>query len=525
MKVKTCCDQVTYLEDSITRELTERALRNQPVAVVLDGNLPLYRLADHATTSASPEIVLSELVPEPTPRWSRIGDLLSVFSRPVEEFAAVCDIQRWGPPTLPFATARACGAASELLKGLGSEHADLIDIEKWPPTFEAIFSRCLADQAEATQLPKTFGRRILEALWTRVAQTDVRPYMVCLHKKRASVFVEWRAADGRVILGEKLQEFVESIVHVAAQELVDSIVRLRVARPDHEKVGMTILSALSPTVAEAVSHACRADPCTGLRLCTAPSRHGSPMDIWLFCDPHHAEGNVGACTLSVHRQHQEFVLRSAPSDESPEGGFFYFPPILLVARVVFSTPAVPRAELPMVRQPTNGYVWTHPYTEALTKSDPFNDAVIRGSRGDPAMAKPSKTALRTFPELSERVSEARERDLCLAGQTETLNALYKALRTDLACGVDLQTIWVDYVSSIHDIARLGLTHAHQNNKATPRVQLNVEKMPYIVRQSSLMRALAKRLFPYNPRRPILPSRLPATYLNWLRKQVSGARGA
>jgi hypothetical protein len=297
----------------------------------------------------------------------------------------------------------------------------------------------------------------------------------------------WSDPEGRILQEEPLQEFIAS----ASRNLAAHLAHLAQG-PDPRALrekGLSLLRQVSPALAGLVADVGMQGCTVGRRLAVVSARHGMPLHIWLYLSESYPSVGTAACILSADRPHGEFIL------EASDGNLFYFPPCLLSARLVFDGQRV-LVEHPRIREPANGYRWGHPYTGDLVR-DPFASARVPES-AHKALAAPSKWALRTFPTLGTRMPGAGEADLCLEGQSERVQTIAAQLGRDLETGA--RRALPTAVTALHDLARIGLTTAHQNNASAPRVPLTAERMPYPVPKGVVPDSPHTRVFTYAARR-------------------------
>ena len=113
---------------------------------------------------------------------------------------------------------------------------------------------------------------------------------------------------------------------------------------------------------------------------------------------------------------------------------------------------------------------------------------------DPAFYKPSSQAIRLFSRLGNRSDTPYIGDLCLSGQDTAVMSL--RTRFNAAISGNGGDKLINIITAIHDIARIGLTRAHEQNTATPRARLSSDAMPFPLKEATVSGILAKRIFPY-----------------------------
>jgi hypothetical protein len=253
------------------------------------------------------------------------------------------------------------------------------------------------------------------------------------------------------------------------------------------------LESVCPQLRETLRAALAKKRCVGHWICSTELR-GLPAEVYLYLDAVTRGRRYPRASLVARRAHEEFLLENA------EKTLFYFPPIQLVARIDFTAASPPwHVARPMVRMPRSHPAWRHPYTGNL-RVDPFSRAELLGACGREAIVPASREARRLFPDLVRKTSrrDAQEKDLCLYGQERAVGQLI-----DRTCGRSWRRREVDVltlVQGLWDLARVGLTRAHQVNGHMPRSTLGCGSMLYPLpsRDALANTRLARRVFPYNP---------------------------
>jgi hypothetical protein len=473
----------------VAAALLRRMSNSHPVKLDLDSpELLLHRLRQTPPT-------ISRLMAlhgrDCLDEWRIITGLHQVLEEAFQHVTDRLNLLDWNRRTLVVGAVLASLFAERLRIQLGAAGEPLLDKSRLPPQGHRALLRCADDADKARMLPATLTSRLMQTLWRDVVRCrSAGSRRCCSLRFRAehdSVQVDWLAEDESVVESEKLQGFIGPALDAVLSKFVTTLGNLHAAGAGWGRVADGLLGYLSPRTANALQVACERNAATGLHLFNAKMRGSIPTEICLFIQPHFHRFGHGACTLSVNRAHHEFILESAG------GRLFYFPPILLCARLLFGA-GLPCIRIPVVRQPVGGFQWRHPYTGALD-SDPLTGVTML-DRNAPVLVEPSGWARSAFPALAHRLAHAAEKDLCLSGQELSLSKLQDALSRQMASGAEFDALRI--VTELHGILRRGLCCAHQQSAATPRIHMTPEDMYYVLNASA---ATPVRIFRYNPRSP------------------------
>lgn len=499
---------VELIYEAIQETLKKHMPGNQPLIMDPVGpRLPIYRKMTNSLPSRSRRLATIKVIHLQKHRL--VKPFQEILREAIQKVLQDAHVSSWPSTVLTFSVVSQCRLAGRLLEQLGCTNKGMINREKIPSDFDTTTAQCF-DSIQQSQLPITeFITVMTDSLWQKMNTcTQERDTMklrfVLLN---STIWVEWLTDDGKVVQKELFRDFIYSILEPISKKLGVYINRLKTAQTSHNKIGMTVLREVSPKLFDAVHHACQEKRYVGIHLHTFKDRRGTPLDVWLYLNPtlqtltsgmgnftlslhrlHHdfILGTMGNCTLSVHRPHRDFILGAK------DGSRYYFPPCLLTARLTYSYNRY-QILVPTVRQPCGGYNWDHPYTGPLGY-DPFFNAILNGNEAD-VMYEPCEEALKLFPELANRMKQAKERDLCLPDQYLEIKNLQSHLHKGNA-GLDTLDV-LEVITALHRLARVGLTRGHQNNTSGPRVHLAPGSMPYPLRGRQVYDRLAKRVFVYN----------------------------
>ena len=387
--------------------------------------------------------------------------------------------------TLPFILLSACPPLRDLLM---DERGGVcpIDVDPAPEEWRATAAHCLDAASRRDRIEADCLDHIMRAVIQR-REALGNPALTRFEGRGDGIWMCWSSGDGRILHEERLQAFVNSI----SGSLTEHVLRFAQEPGLRELMdrGVSILRRVSPPLAEMVEDVWAHGLTTGRRLAVTAARQGIPLHIWLYLTMRYPTVGAPACILSADRAHGDFVL------EAEDGSLFYFPPCVLSARLVFDGKKF-LVESPRIREPANGYPWRHPYTGDLG-ADAFAAARVTKNEEE-AMVRPSEWALKTFPLLGSRTPQAGENDMCLSDQDQAVRAIAVRLDEELAAGAPSGLTHA--VTALHNLAKIGLTTAHQDNTARPRVPLSAEGMLYPVPRCVLPDSRGARVFRYAARR-------------------------
>lgn len=487
---------------SLTRSLDvclrQRGAERAPLVARLDGQGVLFRPASTLPLLSPSSVRLADLVEGEDMSWRPFGHLRGILYGALEFMPEVRRVRRWPEVLMPFLAVRACRLADRLRQQLGGTE-DGLELCCGRGRAEAM-PTAVAGQREAPRARtcmRGWAIQLGDALRDRAAaEGRKRPGGARILRFRVEpsggLVVDWLDEDGGTLESESLAAFVEGVWAGLADAMQTDLARLAKVKQEYAERGARALEQVSPVVARLVESVRRRGQGRGVRLYTARTAKGAMVEAWLHL---HAGNQTdfagpGPCSLSAYRGHREFVLQAAG------GSLYYFPPILLVARLGVEPEGV-NVFAPSVRQPEGGYSWCHPYTGRL-EADPLGGTYTEGA-ATAALYEASEAARKRFPELSERRNRAGERSLCLAGQDAKVNVMRQELREQVAGDGPVDVLGV--VTRLWDIARHGLCRGHQVNQARPLAQLNDQSMPFPLRTKRVSGQLAYRAFPYDPARP------------------------
>ena len=482
------------LKETISKEVVQAFLRRMPGSRPLmlgleDPEALLHRLRETPSIIAG-RLALSQGLHAGV-GWHVIAGLEGMLVEALRQVMSGLNLLNWNPRTAVAGVVSASQFAERLRIQLGVPGKPLVDMSRAPVPIRSAITRCADDADKARLLPTTVGKQLTKALWQELARRKSERAGDCCNLRfrfeHDELAVDWLGKDNVVLESERVQELLEPAINILLPDFADTIQRLKDTDTGWEQAGGSLRKCLPPETAHALQVACETTATVGLHLFTATVRGRIPTEVNLLIQPHGHQFGCGGCTLTVDRAHQEFIL------ESIDKRLYYFPPVLLCARLIFRG-GVPHIMIPVVRQPEGGFLWRHPYT-GLLEPDPFTGATFL-NQSPPIMYEPSAWATRTFQGLRHRLTRAGEKDMCLAGQTYLLGQLQNALARQmvLPAGPDALRI----VTEIHTILRHGLCHAHQQSTAAPRIRLTPTEMPYVVEASE---STPVRIFRYDPRAP------------------------
>jgi hypothetical protein len=478
--------------------LRQRGADQAPLVARLDGRGVLFRPASTLPLLSPRSVRLEDLVEGEDMSWRPFGHLRGILYGALGMMPEVCQVRRGPEVLMPFLAARACGLADRLRQQLGGTE-DGLEFRCGRGLAEAM-ATAIAGEREAPQARTCmtgWAIKLGVALGDRAAgKGRERPGGARILRFRldpsGGLVVDWLDEDGGTLESESLLSFVEGVWAGLADTMQTDLTRLAKVKQEHVEAGARALEQVSPAVARLVESVRRKGQARGIRLYTARTAKGVVADVWLHlhAGTEPSIGGVGQCALSAYRGHREFVLQAAG------GALYYFPPILLVARLGVEAEGV-NVFTPSVRQPKGGYSWCHPYTGSL-EGNPLGGTYSKEA-ATAALYEASEAARKRFPELSERRNRAGERALCLAGQEAEVKVIRQDLREQVAGDGEVDVLGV--VTRLWNIARHGLCRGHQVNQSRPLAQLNNQSMPFPLRTKRISGELARRAFPYDPSNP------------------------
>jgi len=324
-----------------------------------------------------------------------------------------------------------------------------------------------------------------------------RPVMVRFERHDETITACWLAGDGRELAREPLASLMQ---RVRGSRRLDpplrELARLQGRQFAYVAAAKELLDRGCPELAEAVKYACSRRRLTCYTVCPQLSVHGLPAQVCLYLDPSRARLGPTAI-LVARRAHEEFIL------QNPAGVLLYFPPVQLEARIVFraahETWEIPN---PRVRMPRGCPLFVHPYAGRLDP-DLLASAHMITPGGPEPMAGMSAAGRRLLPRSVECYDVPASNDICLTGQRRTVGRISETIRR--AESADRDPDVAAAVLCLWNIASLGLTHGHTNNRDHPRIDLNKTELYYPIRRPRNLSgtALAERISPYNPSRPVV----------------------
>ncbi len=475
--------------------LGERIFAGRPAIITLAGEPMLFRLMT-ASGADSYEVTLDGLANHELP-WRSVGRLSRLLGRVSEAGALTGSVHGWGKVLLSFLAAMAGGWAVRLAEQMGTRSALSFRPERLESRFRTQYDACLRDAERARSLGAQITGHLIDNLKRPPfghGPAD-RPAMIRLESIEGRILAIWLSADGRELCRETLQKLAQrACSSPCVHSLLDEARRVNARQEEYWAAGRTQLRTASAPLAEAVEHALRTNRCVGLWIASTRFR-GLPAEACLYIDPTITGPRYARVSLVARRAHEEFVLGNV------KGQLFYFPPIQLVARVDFAGASPPwSVPRPYVRMPRHNPAWRHPYTGTL-KSDRFAEAEMLTVGERDAMAPISRDARALLPSLARDAfpNQAGTSDLCLNTQDLRIGRLVEA-----TCGSRRDRPEIDLlglVLGLWDMARIGLTRAHEVNSHMPRISLARGSMCHELPNLFVLRGtrLAGRVFPYSPR--------------------------
>jgi hypothetical protein len=474
--------------EALVETLRRRIRDSRPLKVDIENPEGLVLRSQDVLSSIS---MTDDLCVErcPEANWRAVARMHDIF---LEAFRQVLSDQKRPDGnllTMTFSAVSACRFIDQLRVQMDVPGPSLVDDGKIPAVCAREFSTCVRVMDRFRHVPGTTTNQFMRVLWGDIVGSGVHGARtrksLLFRPQDKGICVTWLTKDGEVIDSECLEHLVAEAVDAILPELVIEINQLEQCTASWQGISTRLLECVDPRIVEGIRAALGDKTCVHLPLFTASLRGQVPVEVCLLVQPDLHGLEYGRCMLAVNRAHQEFVL------EAINGSLYYFPPIQLSARFAF-TDGGPRILKPVVRQPSGGCFWLHPYTGDLT-DDPFCSDFGTAGPGA-AMYEPSAWARQTFPSLQLRGSRATMRDLCLTGQEYTLAELQGRLINVMASPFPGDLLAV--VRDIHALLRHGLCRAHQQNRSKPRIHMALGAMPYPVPPGITVPA---RVFPYDPR--------------------------
>ena len=505
---------VSELPPLLTSLLAQRTSPGRPAIINLLGDPAVFRF--EAFAGLEPQGVTLDALTNHELPWRSVGRVNRMFGQLSEELALAGSRSGAGA-LLPFLTALAGDWAARLAEQLGSSgwHGHLARghdgtlarrqchpcpsarPDCWGSRFQSQYDACLRDTQQAQKIAGQVGDSLMECM--RLPPDGCSggdcPAMLRLEMDHGDIHVSWLTPDGRELCREALPRLVDRVCSsTRLVRLLDDAKIARSRQEQHWAAGNDLLRGACPELAEVLGRAVENNRPVGQRIWTGKAR-GLPAEVSLFIDPVTEGGGNPRATLVARRAHEEFVLGNA------KGQLFYFPPIQLMARVDFTPTSPPWYVIrPQVRMPQNGPAWRHPYTGSLN-ADHFSKAELLTGGQPEAMVAVSDDARRLLPSLAQNgyPNCAGVSDLCLHGQDLRVKKLVETtcrigpFRHELHLSALVEGLW--------EIARVGLTRAHQNNAHMPRLSLTCGNMCYEISGRAALEdtSLTNRVFPYNPR--------------------------
>jgi len=475
--------------------LGERIFPGRPAIITLLGEPMLFRLMTGSGIDSG-EVTFDGLVNHELP-WRSVGRVARLLGRVSEAGAQAGSRHGWGRVLLPFLAAMAGDWATRLAEQMGARPALRYQAERLDGRFHARYDACLRDAERARSLGAGITGHLIDQLKRPPFACGLGdgPAMIRLESIGGRVRPVWLSADGRALHREPLPELAERACSASRlHALLDEARRVNARQDEYWTAGRARLRAAGPSLADAVDHALETNRCVGLWIASTRFR-GLPAEAYLYVDPTTALPGYARVSLVARRAHEEFVLGNL------KGQLFYFPPIQLVARIDFAGASPPwRVPRPYVRMPRHNPAWRHPYTGTL-KRDGFAEAQMLTTGAADAMAPISDDARALLPSLARDAfpNQGGTSDLCLNTQDFRIGRL-----VETTCGARRGRHPKDVlrlVLGLWDMARIGLTRAHEVNSHMPRISLARGSMSHELPGRFVLRGsrLAGRFFPYNPR--------------------------
>jgi hypothetical protein len=475
--------------EAFQADLAMRMPKGHRLVAALGTPSCLYRLKDDIDPVEADRVRLRDLLARPADRWCGVADLTELAGRLLGQVIGLERLDDWSVATMPYVVSSALSYAGRLMTQLGAS----LQTEYRMPLGRHLGADASVGLSRARELHRKYKNKLAEAMGAGTRGRR-RPAAMLRFSLRAGnrICLEKLDGQGNVLERESLQRFLKKVSLPLLSGIGVELGHLLECKKEYEAATLRGTSLFPGGISEAVIKACTQRSCVHLLLGTARLKSTIPVSIWLYLDPGGRRyGGSAACALSVHRAHQEFVLQGPP----PASQLSYFPPALLVARLVFTADGV-SVNPPLVRQPAGGHAWCHPYTgalgaEAFAPTAPEDEC-------EPAQYAPSAAAMKLFPELAARTKTALENDLCLAGQPERVQRLIGPFMRSTYAPESMDVLAL--VEGLHSIAKLGLTCGHQLNTSTPRARSEAMLYVLLARDLSITGApFARRVFPYDPR--------------------------
>jgi len=475
--------------------LGERVVPSRPAIITLLGEPMLFRLMT-ASGVDSGEVTFDGLVNHELP-WRSVGRVARLLGRVSEAGAQAGSVHGWGKVLLPFLAAMAGDWATRLAEQMGTRSALRFRQERLDGRFYAQYDACLRDAERARSLGARITRQLIDHLKRPPFGYRRRevPALMRLESIDGRIHPVWLSAEGRELHGETLRELAERACSAPCiHALLDEARRVNARQQEYWASGRAQLRAAGASLADAVDYALGTNRCVGLWIASTRFR-GLPAEAYLYVDPTTAGPRYARVSLVARRAHEEFVLGNL------KGQLFYFPPIQLVGRIDFTGASPPwNVPRPYVRMPRHNPAWRHPYTGTL-KRDWFAQAQMLTTGAADAMAPISGDARALLPSLARDAfpNQGGTSDLCLSTQDLRIARL-----VETTCGAQRRHPERDLlrlVQGLWDIARIGLTRAHEVNSHMPRISLARGSMSHELPNPFVLRGtrLAGRFFPYSPR--------------------------
>jgi hypothetical protein len=478
---------------SLVAEIRNRQRDGFDIVVVLDPDLTFYR--PKAETMWPTDVKLTPAIL--ATNGDRYGAAVMPFQRMLfaatEQMPEVRKARQWANAGLPIAVLQACGPAQRLLEQLGKNDPVVIASRGKLTPVAWLARQCQRDAVRTGALPTRCSRALVRIIRQRRGGANPArvPTMFSIQARGPQWEVVWMDDGPEVLWREPFDAFASPLTRHVARKFAGFITRMESTKRRVEDSAWQALRGVSPMLADAAKFACDRDKPVACRLAAATVRH-TPAEVWAFLRPAcDLPAEVATCAISVHRRHQEFVLEGPP----PAGDLFYFPPTLLVARLIFAVNGT-RLHYPLIRQPAGGSVWTHPYTGDLQPAALAEALYVGGHEEFAGSLLPTPQVQEAMPYLAYRTVEPMERDICLRGQDEAVANLCQRFGNEFAR--DAYGDVLGCVQGVWDLAKVGLTRAHQHNTQGPRKKMARGSMPNLIGRALLTDALARRVFPYDP---------------------------
>lgn len=485
----------TTHDDEYVRQLVDLAAgwfserRDQDKIFVIDARGRIYR-------STEARRIRNPILPQHLEEDGQFCQISSVAQLAQQLLYSLLNSRRqaeWTPVKCSLAISRAASLLDRICSELGTTPDFAMDRNAIPRDLERQSAKDQDFINREQQIEIAFVRNIQAAFCKAAHQGSSGnikdpPGLLVIGHLAGTAHVLEVDGSGHIMDSHLFSNFFQSIVAAEQTRLASLKNSITKIMPERRQHAREMLGNISRTLAKAMDIASFTGRSVMLRAAVGKVNHGVPISIWIAIDDSTTRAESGYyCTLLVHRAHREFILGAST------GSLLYFPPCQLVSAVQFND-GDPTLAFPKVRQPAGafGHTWLHPYTGKLNRKP--TPQPVGASVEDPAFYKPSPQAIRLFSRLGNRSDTPYIGDLCLSGQDTAVMSL--RARFNAAISGNGGDKLINIITAIHDIARIGLTRAHEQNTATPRARLSSEAMPFPLKEATVTGILARRIFPY-----------------------------